>query len=190
MTMLRYIIIFVSTLLLVNCASVDEFLELPIGKGPTVIFKNHLTRSTNNSIVLIGIDNPEINTGLQYRTLEFYLHNTNKKLEILNINNSDTLNYLHFEILREDRLTKLVNNFEELIEMTVYAMYLENMSVNYAELGKYENLGNGSFRNVKGSHARKLRNRDIQIFNLELNPEQSGYYKSLITNIFSLTGSS
>ncbi len=190
MTMLRYFIIFVSALLFVNCASVDEFLELPIGKGPTVIFKNHLTKSNNNSIVLIGIDDPEIRTGLQYRTLEFYLHNTNKKLKIVNTDNSDTLNFLHFEILRGERLAKLGNDFEELLEMTVFAIYLENMSVNYSELGKYENLGNGSFRNIKGSIARKLRNRDIQIFNLELNPEQSSYYKSLITNIFSLAVSS
>ena len=190
MTMLRYILISISTLLLLNCASVDEFLELPIGKGPTVIFKNHLTKSKNNSIVLIAIDDPEINTGLHYRTLEFYLHNTNKKLEILDINNIDTLNFLNFEILRGEELTNLGNNFEELIEMTVFAVYLENMSVNDSELGKYENLGNGSFRNVKASHARELRNRDIYMINVKLNPEQSSYYKSLIKNIFSLTGSS
>lgn len=186
--MFRYSLIALSTLVFMSCASVDEFLEVPLGKEPIVMFKNHLSRSENNSILLIGIDDPDIMTGLQYKTLEFYLHNTNKDLKIVNKNNSDTLNYLHFEIVQGEKLARLVFNFKELAEMTVFAIYLENMSANGTELMKYKKLSNGRYKNIKPRNARELTNKEIYFINVDVNPEQSGYFETLITNIFSLSG--
>ncbi|UCE72233.1 MAG: hypothetical protein JSU99_02690, partial [Nitrospiraceae bacterium] len=59
-----------------GCAGLDDYLEIPLEEqAPMVLFHCDAYRADSNSLVLIGIENPDVYKGLQSISLRFYLKN-------------------------------------------------------------------------------------------------------------------
>ena len=170
-----------------GCASMDDFLEIPLEEqDPLVLFHCHAYQANSNTLVLIGIDNPDIYDGLQSITLQFYLKNDNDSLSIIQVGNENVSSFLPFIKINAETAAQFDREFPELKELKVFGLYLQGMKVDENKLQLYKTLEDGIYRNITMRNAQMINNREILFISRELDQQQSRFYKKLVANSFSL----
>lgn len=113
-----------------GCASLDDFLEIHLEEQePLVLFPFDAYQAEINSLVLIGIENPDIDEGMQSITLRFYLRNENNALSIIHGNGKNISSFLPFARIDAETALQFNKDFPELKDLTVFGLFLQGMKV-------------------------------------------------------------
>ena len=177
------IIIFI----LSGCAGLDDYLEIPLEEQePMVLFHCDAYRADSNSLVLIGIENPDVYKGLQSISLRFYLKNENEALSIIHGSSKKLSSFLPFTRLNGEAAAHVDQDFPELKELAVFGLFLQGMKVDENQLQSYTALEDATYRNITIRNAEMISDRELRFIIRELDRQQSPYYKKLIANTFSL----
>ena len=169
-----------------GCAGMDDFLEIPLEQEPLVLFHCDMYQTDSDTLVLIGIENPDIYNGLESITLRFYLKNDNRSLSIINDSDKSVTNFLPFERINAATDVNFDRDFPELKEMVVFGVYLEGMHIEENELEMYQALEDGNYRNISMRNAKMINDRNIFFISHEVDKQQSKFYKKLVDDTFSL----
>ena len=169
-----------------GCASMDDFLEIPLEQEPLVLFHCDMYQTDSDTLVLIGIENPDIYNGLESTTLRFYLKNDNKELSIIDDSNKSVTNFLPFAKINATTDVDFDRDFPELKEMIIFGLYLQGMELEGNELELYQALEDGNYRNISMRNAKMINDRKIFIISHEVDKKQSQFYKKLAVDTFSL----
>ena len=168
-----------------GCASMDDYLEVNVDRSrPSVIFESDILKSGLDTLVLLGLENAGVYKGLQQRSLGLYLKNTNSKIVIKNKTGDALSTTLPFTELRTDNLRLIRDRFSQLRGMTVYALYLNGLTVEKNMLNDYAVLGDGEFISVSYRNRLLIQDRKISIVIEEVNQGESAFYESLAGSSF------
>jgi len=119
--------------ILSGCASLDDYLEIPLEQEPLVLFHCDAYQSNSDTLVLIGIKNPDVYKGIQTITLWFYLKNDNDAISIIHGSSKSVSSFLPFTRINAGTAVHFEKDFPELKELLVFGLYLEGMKVDEKE---------------------------------------------------------
>ena len=168
-----------------GCAGLDDFLEVPLGE-PLVLFHCDAYQSNNDTIVLIGTENPYIYEGLQSITLRFYLTNDNDDFSIIHGSSKKVSSFLPFTRIDAESAVHFEREFPELKGLIVFGLYLQDMKVDEKRLAHYKTLEDGKPRYISKRNAEMINNREILFITRKVDEKQTPLYKKLVANTFLL----
>ncbi len=168
-----------------GCAGLDDFIEIPL-EGPLVLFHCDTHRNNSDTLVLIGIKDPNIYEGLQSIPMRFYLKNNNNELSIINGSSKKVSSFLPFARINAETAVKFNKDLPELKGMTVFGLYLQGMKMDGKELEHFKALKDGTYRNISKRNAQMINHRGILFVSSEVDIKQSLSYKKLLDNTFTV----
>jgi hypothetical protein len=169
-----------------GCAGVDDFLEINLEKEPLVLFHFDLHQTNIDTLMLIGIENPDVYNDIKTVTLRFYLKNDNDAISIIHDSSKNVSSFLPFARIKAETTIDFDRDFPELKELNVFGLYLQGMKVDEKELENYKALEDGSYRYISTRTAQIINDREILLISRVVDNKQSVFYKKLIANTFSL----
>ena len=173
--------------ILTGCAGMDDFLETALDeKESLVLFHCDAYQTNNDTLVLLGIKNPDIYKGLQSIALRFYLKNDNDAISINHDSSKNVNNFLPFVRINSKTTANFDKDFPELNGLKVFGLYLKGMKVDEKALEHYNAMKDGRYRNITTPNADMINNRRILFIAHKVNENQSRFYKKLVDNTFSL----
>jgi hypothetical protein len=169
-----------------GCTGLDDFLEVSLEQEPLVLFHCDMYQTNSDTLVLIGIENPDIYNGLQSVTLRFYLKTDKDAISIIHGSTKNVSSFLPFARIDTENAVNFDRDFLELKELRVFGLYLQGMKVDEKESELYKALKDGSYRNISMRNAQMVNDMEILFMSRKIDKKQSRFYKKLVANTFSL----
>lgn len=182
---IKFLFFIVLIISLLGCATVDDYLETSLNKEPAVIFDCNVLKANSNMLILMGINSASIPSKMmKSKSIEFYLKNSNKNLTIVNINGGAASNFMRFSIVHRENAKKLINNYPQLSDMTVFGIFLKGLSVAQEKISRLKTLENGSWENISSRNTDLVKRKKIFFVTKRLDSEDSVFYEKLVANTF------
>jgi len=166
-----------------GCVGMDDFLEVNL-EDPLVLFPCNAHQTNSDTLVLIGIKNPNVYHELQSIQMRFYLENNNDTLSIIHGNGKKVSRFLPFSRIDAEAAVHFKKDFPELKELVVFGLYLQGMKIDENKLKRYKALKDGMYRNISMRNAEMINDRGILFISSEVDEKQSSSFKKLVANTF------
>jgi len=183
--MKTYFLLVAFTLNFVGCAALDRYLEGSPSNKPTVIFDSNIHRADGDTLVILALKDVSVMIkGPRSIQLEFYLENTNKKLQIFNITDQYMSKFLPFKKMNGANLNSFLKVFTQLKSKHIFAIYLKGCTVDKEQFVNYKILRDGVYENMHPRNRKLISERKILFVLESLNKHESAIYRGLIGNTF------
>lgn len=167
---------------LAACATLDDFLEIPLGEGPAVVLAGRLQPADHDTLVVAGVDDAEVIDGVQYRTLHLFLHATGEQGVAAGMASRTT--YLPLAPIAARQFPDLVAALPELAGLDLFALRLQGMRLAADPLAGAQTLRDAGLRNMSPRQIAMVAARRIAVATQPLDPLQSEQYAARLGAVF------
>ena len=169
-----------------GCAGVDDWLKTDISSiissEPVAIFECDIRKARNDTLILLGIKDSSLITGYhRWKTIYFFLKNTNSDLSTVNLSIENESEF--FQFFKVDN--KSYDGFDkDLAGMEIFAVYLKEQTIKQESFLRFRILRDGDLRNMKPRQAEYVENRKIHLVVINLPMENPARYPKQVQNTF------
>lgn len=150
-----------------GCAGVDDYLETHLRSEPAAIFECDVQKAGNDALIILGIKDSSLIAGYRkWKTIGFFLKNTNIDPSAVHLSREDPSNFFHFVQVDSKYSDRFVRGFPQLTGMEIFAVHLKEMTVKQESFLRFKTLGDSDLRNMvsrQGEYIKKRRTRFIVI---------------------------
>jgi hypothetical protein len=149
-----------------GCAGVDDYLETHLRSEPVAIFECDVQKAGSDALILLGIKDSSLIAGYhKWKTIGFFLKNTNIDPSAVHLSREDPSNFFHF-----------VQVDSKYSEMEIFAVRLKELTVKQKSFLRFKTLGDGDLRNMLPRQVEHIKKRRIQFIAINLPMENSAQY--------------
>ncbi len=160
-----------------GCAGVDDYLETHLRSEPVAIFECDVQKAGSDALILLGIKDSSLIAGYhKWKTIGFFLKNTNIDPSAVHLSREDPSNFFHFVQVDSKYSDGFVRGFPQLTGMEIFAVRLKELTVKQKSFLRFKTLGDGDLRNMLPRQVEHIKKRRIQFIAINLPMENSAQY--------------
>lgn len=172
-----------------GCAGVDDWLKTDdiksiLSSKPVAIFECDVQKSRSDILILLGIKDSSLIAGYhKWKTMGFFLKNTNRNRSTVNLSIENESEF--FQFVKVD--SKNYDGFDkDLAGMEIFAVYLKEQTIKQESFLRFKILGDGDLRNMRPRQVESIKNRRVHLVVINLPKVNPTRYQKQNGNTFQL----
>ena len=172
-----------------GCAGVDDWLKTDdiksiLSSKPVAIFECDVQKSRSDILILLGIKDSSLIAGYhKWKTMGFFLKNTNRNRSTVNLSIENESEF--FQFVKVD--SKNYDGFDkDLAGMEIFAVYLKEQTIKQESFLRFKILGDGDLRNMIPRQIESTKNRKVHLVVINLPMVNPTRYQKQDGNTFQL----
>ena len=172
-----------------GCAGVDDWLKTDdiksiLSSKPVAIFECDVQKSRSDILILLGIKDSSLIEGYhKWKTMGFFLKNTNRNRSTVNLSIENESEF--FQFVKVD--SKNYDGFDkDLAGMEIFAVYLKEQTIKQESFLRFKILGDGDLRNMIPRQIESIKNRKVHLVVINLPMVNPTRYQKQDGNTFQL----
>ncbi len=162
-------LLLLAPLLLPACATMDDFLELPLGEEPAVYFKVPVEPAAHDTVVVAGVEGAEVIDGLSTRTLRLFLKTPGHHLRAVT-GAAPPSAFLPFRVANATQRSRLIASHPQLAGRTLYLLRLDRMQIRRGALAQKTTLAAATPSSLSTRQQRRLAGHTVDFLLLPVPP--------------------
>ncbi len=172
-----------------GCAGVDDWLKTDdiksiLSSKPVAIFECDVQKARSDVLILLGIKDSSLIAGYhKWKTMGFFLKNTNRNRSTVNLSIENESEF--FQFVKVD--SKNYDGFDkDLAGMEIFAVYLKEQTIKQESFLRFNILGDGDLRNMRPRQVESIKNRRVHLVVINLPKVNPTRYQKQNGNTFQL----